>query len=90
MGDVSGSLVRANRRRSPAAVCGTVTADDRYTRLRRTCPECGALGVRIVYGYPSGPLVRAARRGLVILGGCTYRAATHRCDHGHEWESPDA
>jgi hypothetical protein len=31
--------------------------------------------------------VRAAARGKVLLGGCTYRSATHRCPAGHEWES---
>ena len=64
-------------------------SDARYESLQRPCPTCGEPGVRIVYGYPGGALVRAAARGLVVLGGCTYRAATHRCPHGHEWEGSD-
>ncbi len=67
--------------------CSARSADERYRSLQRPCPTCGSPGVRIVYGYPSGPLVRAAARGQVVLGGCTYRAATHRCGNGHEWES---
>lgn len=61
-------------------------ADDRYERLERPCPTCGALGVRIVYGYPSGALRAAARAGQVELGGCTYCSVTHHCPNGHEWE----
>ena len=64
-------------------------AGDRFARLQRPCPACGQLGVRIVYGYPSGPLVSAAQQGKVIVGGCTHRPATHRCPSGHEWHSPD-
>ena len=64
-------------------------ADDRYDSLRRHCPECGELGVRIVYGIPSAPLVNAAREGKVVLGGCTHLPATHHCPRGHEWHSPD-
>jgi hypothetical protein len=86
MSDMSGSAPRTTaRRRSVPSACAP--ADDRYDRLRRPCPVCGELGARIVYGYPSGPLVRAAARGQLVLGGCTYRAATHRCAGGHEWES---
>lgn len=66
--------------------CSARGTDARYERLRRPCPTCGQPGLRIVYGYPGGALVRAAARGLVVLGGCTYRAATHRCPEGHEWE----
>lgn len=62
---------------------------DRFGRLQRPCPTCGALGARIVYGYPSDQLLDAAGRGQIVLGGCTYRAATHRCANGHEWASPD-
>lgn len=61
-------------------------APDRFDRLRRPCPTCGELGVRIVYGYPSRPLQVAARQGKVVLGGCTHRGATHVCSHGHQWE----
>lgn len=65
-------------------------SDERYDALRRPCPACGLLGLRIVYGQPSAALVDAARRGKVILGGCTHRAATHRCPVGYEWHAPDA
>lgn len=65
-------------------------ADDRYERLQRPCPTCGQLGVRIVYGHPSGTLVTAARRGKLIVGGCIHRAATHRCPNGHEWATSTA
>jgi hypothetical protein len=70
-------------RRSPRC------SDERFDRLCRPCPTCGQLGIRIVYGYPSGPLLVAARRGKVIVGGCTHRSVTHRCPQGHEWECPD-
>jgi hypothetical protein len=90
MSDMSGSAQRTtNRRRTSAAACST-SADDRYDQLRRPCPVCGELGLRIVYGYPSGPLVRAAARGKLVLGGCTYRAVTHRCGNAHEWEAEAA
>jgi hypothetical protein len=89
MSDMSASAQRTSpRRRTAAAACSS--PDERYDALRRPCPGCGELGVRIVYGYPSGPLVRAAARGKVVLGGCTYRAATHRCPNGHEWEADAA
>jgi hypothetical protein len=65
-------------------------ADERYDSLRRPCPACGLLGLRIVYGQPSAALVDAARRGKVILGGCTHRIATHRCPYGYEWHAADA
>ncbi len=61
-------------------------ADDRFDRLRRVCPSCGELGVRIVYGYPTRVLQIAARQGKVILGGCTHRGDTHVCPNGHRWE----
>lgn len=60
--------------------------DDRFDDLRRSCPSCGALGVRIVYGYPNRVLSSAARRGKVVLGGCTHRGSTHQCPEGHQWE----
>ena len=61
-------------------------ADERFDRLRRTCPTCGELGARIVYGYPTRVLQIAARQGKVVLGGCTHRGATHVCPSGHRWE----
>lgn len=66
------------------------TPDERYDALRRPCPACGLPGLRIVYGEPSAALVDAARRGKVLLGGCTHRAATHRCPYGYEWHAADA
>jgi hypothetical protein len=90
MSDMTPSAQRTTiRRRSTAGACAT-TSDDRYDQLRRQCPVCGQLGLRIVYGYPSGPLVRAAARGKLVIGGCTYRAVTHRCPNAHEWESAAA
>lgn len=74
---------------TPPSTTGRRTArcgDDRYEQLRRPCPTCGQLGVRIVYGYPSRTLFAAARRGQVVLGGCTHRPATHQCPEGHRWE----
>lgn len=84
--------VRQRGRSVDQASCRTSIehAPDRYELLRRPCPSCGDLGIRIVYGYPSGPLSAAARRGQVVLGGCTYRDVSHRCPRGHEWHSPDA
>jgi hypothetical protein len=63
---------------------------ERFNNLRRACPACGELGVRIVYGCASGSLISAAERGMVVIGGSTHRAATHVCPRGHEWHSPDA
>jgi hypothetical protein len=77
--------VEPSSRRTPRC-----SPDERFDRLQSPCPTCGLPGVRIVYGYPTGPLMAAARRGKVIVGGCTYRSATHRCPDGHEWECPGA
>ena len=66
--------------------CAARSVDVRYERLQRPCPTCGQAGLRIVYGYPGGALIRAAARGLLVLGGCTYRPATHHCPDGHEWD----
>jgi hypothetical protein len=88
MSDMSASAQRTTtRKRTAAAACSTSSRDARCDQLRRPCPVCGELGLRIVYGYPSGPLVRAAARGKLVLGGCTYRAVTHRCANGHEWDA---
>lgn len=39
---------------------------------RRRCPRCGALAVvPIVYGMPSLELFEMAKRGEVLLGGCS-------------------
>ncbi len=77
--------VEPSSRRTPRC-----SSDERFDRLQRPCPVCGQPGLRIVYGYPTGPLVTAARRGKVIVGGCTYRSVTHRCPQGHEWECAGA
>ena len=69
---------------------GRGASDRRYVQLCRPCPACGEPAVRIVYGYPSAALVRAAVRGQVVLGGCTHREVTHRCPQGHEFHDPDA
>jgi hypothetical protein len=79
--------MRLVHRHEPAPAAGV---DERYDSLRRPCPACGLLGLRIVYGQPSTALVDAAARGKVILGGHTHRAATHRCPYGYEWHAPDA
>ena len=68
---------------------GRGISDQRYERLQASCPECGEDAVRIVYGFPSGALIRAAVRGQVVLGGCTHRDATHRCPRGHEFHQDD-
>lgn len=41
-------------------------------RERKPCPKCGGLDavVRVVYGYPTPELERAAKRGEVDHGGC--------------------
>jgi len=64
--------------------------DARFDNLRRRCPTCGELGLRIVYGYPSDSLLSAAEHSKLILGGCTHSAMTHRCQNGHQWHAPDA
>ena len=64
--------------------------DERFEKLRRRCPLCGELGLRIVYGIVSPSLMLAAARRKVVIGGCTHRGPTHRCLHGHEWHASDA
>ncbi len=34
------------------------------------CYRCGAPSIPIVYGFPSGSMVRDAARGKIALGGC--------------------
>jgi len=77
-------------RTTPCTTRSPEATDQRFDDLRRRCPQCGDLGIRIVYGYPSAALVRAAMRGKLVLGGCTHGEPTHRCAQGHEWHSPDA
>ncbi|MCL2394530.1 MAG: hypothetical protein FWC87_07555 [Acidimicrobiaceae bacterium] len=36
----------------------------------RTCPECGAEAVRIVYGMPGPQLLEEMKAGRIALGGC--------------------
>lgn len=53
------------------------------------CPVCdNESGVRIVYGYPSEELVKAAEQRKVVLGGCMQyldapKKKCIRCEH--EW-----
>ncbi len=53
----------------------------------RTCPTCGAAGVRIVYGMPGSELFEAADRGEVVLGGCVIGDddPAYACTKGHRW-----
>jgi hypothetical protein len=39
-------------------------------RERPTCPRCGGVPLRIVYGEPGSHLARARDRGELVLGGC--------------------
>jgi hypothetical protein len=73
----------------PAADHSHDVDEARYERLRRPCPECNELGLRIVYGHPCCSLLDAAAQGMVLVGGCTHRAMTHRCPNGHEWQALD-
>ena len=52
------------------------------------CPECGEVGVRVVYGGPTPEMVEAADRGEVALGGCTVDPGvpSHVCPVGHSWD----
>lgn len=52
------------------------------------CPECGGLGIRILYGEPTPELAAAADRGEVALGGCIIGPGmpSHVCPAGHEWD----
>ncbi len=70
-------------------VTDTPARTDRFDRLRRRCPSCGRLGVRIVYGELRGALEQAAAQGRIVRGGYIHRAATHRCPRAHEWECTD-
>jgi hypothetical protein len=40
----------------------------------RTCPECGAEAVPIVYGLPGPELWDQEDAGRVVLGGCVLEA----------------
>lgn len=35
------------------------------------CKNCGHQLVPVAYGFPVGDTIRAAKRGEVVLGGCT-------------------
>lgn len=48
----------------------------------RTCPRCGATGVRIAYGMPNLTTIEAAERGEVVIGGCNIQP------DAPEWECP--
>lgn len=45
------------------------------------CPTCGGRALPILYGFPSGAMFDAERRGGIVLGGCrvTADAPTHEC-----------
>jgi hypothetical protein len=53
------------------------------------CPSCGARSVvRIAYGHPAVETEEAARRGVVVLGGCILAensAKWHCFGCSHEW-----
>ena len=59
----------------------------------QVCPACGVEdAVRVVHGLPGPELIRAAERGLVVLGGCRVAedpTAFHCRACAHEWGSPD-
>lgn len=38
------------------------------------CTVCRGKAVPICYGFPSGAMVKAAERGVIILGGCIIDA----------------
>lgn len=52
------------------------------------CPQCGEVGIRVVYGDPTPETVEAAGRGEVALGGCIVGPGvpSHVCPGGHEWD----
>ncbi|WP_230279798.1 hypothetical protein [Croceicoccus sp. Ery15] len=58
-------------------------------RKRFDCPECETkAGVPIIYGYPSQGLIKRAKRGEVILGGCMQEinAPNRSCQNcEHRW-----
>jgi hypothetical protein len=51
------------------------------------CPQCGAIGIPIMYGYPTEEAVAQAEREEIILGGCVIEGDNPRwqCKAGHKW-----
>lgn len=41
--------------------------------------NCGGHMVAVLYGYPDSKMIEAARAGIMALGGCTVKQATHYC-----------
>ena len=48
---------------------------------KSSCPQCGADGLPVVYGYPGDEMREGAARGDFVLGGCVIDASnpTHCC-----------
>ena len=52
-------------------------------RVAPNCKTCGALLLRIVYGYPMDSTMRDAERGQIVLGGCIVNG------NDPEWACPN-
>jgi ribosomal protein L37AE/L43A len=62
--------------------------------MKFICPNCSSTKVRrIVYGLPTGELLKEAKRGKILLGGC-YRELNSpdwQCkDCSHTWRDKSA
>ncbi len=56
-----------------------------------SCPECGAAGVPLIFGYPAPAAQEAAQHGELALGGCLMPLAppNWQCPDGHRWRDAD-
>jgi hypothetical protein len=57
----------------------------------RACPECGEVGVPLLFGRPIPEAVAAADDGELALGGCLVPEdpVNWQCPQRHRWHDPD-
>lgn len=57
----------------------------------RACPECGEVGVPLLFGRPIPEALAAADDGQLALGGCLVPEdpANWQCPQRHQWHDPD-
>jgi formate-dependent nitrite reductase cytochrome c552 subunit len=58
--------------------------------MKQACPNCSSPKVRrIIYGLPTGELLKEAKKGKILLGGCCIElnSPDRQCkDCGHTWQ----
>ena len=56
----------------------------------RECPECGKVGVPLLFGQPVPEALAAADDGQLALGGCLVPEDTvnWQCPQQHQWYDP--